>query len=619
MKITPVNNQPRVHFEAGKKNDIKTKASSLVQRFNQKQPIQNPFVQQTQGYTKAKKTHEDYKTLRAIEKNMTAEADAIYEKGKAIALYAHSPELEVWHIYMALLMETNNFLRRMSDGSAKLETETRFLTPAALQEAIYENCTALQDDETREKIIGIIDNHIKSINEKFVKKDQEQYGARKFGTPVLSKAAISALSDSWDQGAEVAQSNNFYDSYFLTSAAMCQDEEMRKEALKLLLDIGKAVMSDDYAEKEKNHIQFYDNKADIIWQNLAHNNNVLILNDDENKKSYRYLVNSFANLIHKPGVKYNGIDADKTEIVVLNDKANFIFLDQFARDIKFDKSKKGKTVVIMGNIDTLMIKTGGQIPLTTLKLMEDSRKPNPNGPNMKFVMSMSPAAYHASSQAFKDIISSYAQQSLPILNAAEAREYLTNESGIRFIEGKIEKKIQPEAVLKAIEITSSRNGNYPEKTIEFLGTVAKYFIQEEEITSKHIEKYLADTKHLSEAMDADERNIIFDTGKTLFDIKGMPMTKADANSIVRQIKNGTIGTKGYIIQHSHGSAYGGGRRHTAEAIAGEAQIPMITINAKDFALKDIDALAQSADLSELKIKKLISMAKAQAEANKLNT
>ena len=56
MKITPVNNQPRVHFEAGKKNDIKTKASSLVQRFNQKQPIQNPFVQQTQGYTKAKKT-----------------------------------------------------------------------------------------------------------------------------------------------------------------------------------------------------------------------------------------------------------------------------------------------------------------------------------------------------------------------------------------------------------------------------------------------------------------------------------------------------------------------------------------------------------------------------------
>jgi hypothetical protein len=151
----------------------------------------------------------------------------------------------------------------------------------------------------------------------------------------LSKAAISALSDSWDQGAEVAQSNNFYDSYFLTSAAMCQDEEIRKEALKLILDIGKAVMSDDYAEKEKNHIQFYDNKADIIWQNLAHSNNVLILNDDENKKSYRYLVNSFANLIHKPGVKYNGIDADKTEIVVLNDKANFIFLDQFASLFRF--------------------------------------------------------------------------------------------------------------------------------------------------------------------------------------------------------------------------------------------------------------------------------------------
>ena len=46
---------------------------------------------------------------------------------------------------------------------------------------------------------------------------------------------------------------------------------------------------------------------------------------------------------------------------------------------------------------------------------------------------------------------------------------------------------------------------------------------------------------------------------------------------------------------------------------------MIMINAKDFALKDIDALSQEAGLAEIKIKQLISMAKTQAEANKLKT
>ena len=83
--------------------------------------------------------------------------------------------------------------------------------------------------------------------------------------------------------------------------------------------------------------------------------------------------------------------------------------------------------------------------------------------------------------------------------------------------------------------------------------------------------------------------------QTLNDIKGMPMVKSAAESIVKKIKDG-IGTKGYVIYHADGGGIGGGRRHTAEAIAGEAQIPMIVINAQDFAIKDIDALSQQANL-----------------------
>ena len=100
---------------------------------------------------------------------------------------------------------------------------------------------------------------------------------------------------------------------------------------------------------------------------------------------------------------------------------------------------------------------------------------------------------------------------------------------------------------------------------------------------------------------------------------GTPMTKAQADSLIRQIKAGAFKTKGYCIQHANGTAEGGGRRHVAESIAGEAQIPMIIIDAQEFALKDIDAVSQNTNLLEMKIKKIISNAKAQAETNPNNT
>ena len=93
-------------------------------------------------------------------------------------------------------------------------------------------------------------------------------------------------------------------------------------------------MANEIIGKEKNHIQFYDNKADIIWQNIAKGNNVLIVNDEENKSSYSYLLSSFANLIHKPDKKYGNLDPEKTHIVELNDKANYIFLDNLIYNLK---------------------------------------------------------------------------------------------------------------------------------------------------------------------------------------------------------------------------------------------------------------------------------------------
>ena len=104
--------------------------------------------------------------------------------------------------------------------------------------------------------------------------------------------------------------------------------------------------------------------------------------------------------------------------------------------------------------------------------------------------------------------------------------------------------------------------------------------------------------------------MVFDTGKRLKDIIGKSNTKKEAEYIVKQIKNKKIGTKGFII-YSQDGMVGGGRRHTAEVIAGEAKVPFVSINTMDFATKDVDLFGGGNLSPEASMKKLFGMVKAQ--------
>ena len=119
--------------------------------------------------------------------------------------------------------------------------------------------------------------------------------------------------------------------------------------------------------------------------------------------------------------------------------------------------------------------------------------------------------------------------------------------------------------------------------------------------------------------DEDKSSVhtILDTELTLDDIVGLKSTKKEAQSIVNRIKDGSIGTKGYII-YSQDKEVGSGRSHVAKAIAGEAKIPFLEINAVDFGTKDVSIFEDSSISPESAMKKLFSMAKAQAETNSSN-
>ncbi|MBQ4646196.1 MAG: AAA family ATPase [Candidatus Gastranaerophilales bacterium] len=621
MKITPVNNNQNFgKVIIKKKPQTKPKERPSYDKMTTQQALQH--ISNFKDKNVDRVGLDDRFMFFSAKTHFSKETEKLYNSAIELAKISRSQNLESWHLHLASLIKLNDYLSQVLSGEVDPIEETIYATAVTFPNVLFNGCDLWTKPELIKGAAEIVSKQIDYMMNAYVKPSQKNNPKQRLTTPTPSAAMMQdVVKTHKDLGVQL-RTKDFPENYLFALPTFSQDKKLKNDYMDFIRSLQSLGMTSKPDTKDKHHIEFYDKKADAIWKNIAHGNNVLVLSNPDNQASVKYLEKSFVNLINKPGQKYGSIDPEKTNIILLNENAQFGFVEDMVRNIQMDKSKKGTTTVIMGNFFSLLKNCNAILDQTQIESMFGTQGDDKDKANIRFVFSISPETYHSNTQAgvpLAGLLSSYAQQTLPMLNAVDAKEYLANESGLEFIKTKIKKDISKETVYKAIEVTSSKSGNYPEKAIELLDAVAKFFVDSEEITPSQIDTYLKETESLSDVSDTEERSIIFDTGKTLSDIKGMPMTSAEANSIVRQIKNGTVGTRGFIIQHNHGSSYGGGRRHTAEAIAGETQIPMVVINAKDFALKDIDALSQEAGLSELKIKKLIQTAKAQAEANGLNT
>ena len=180
---------------------------------------------------------------------------------------------------------------------------------------------------------------------------------------------------------------------------------------------------------------------------------------------------------------------------------------------------------------------------------------------------------------------------------------------------KIKKPFTKQAIDKSIELANQLNGTYPEKALKVMDLISAYYVDKDKITFNDVQNYAKEAKEIFKPVENDAAiKVIFDTGIKLKDMVGTPSTKKEAASIASRIKDNSIGTKGFIIYAQDGSV-GAGRKYTAQAIAGEAKIPYIEINAVDFGTKEVD-LFDGGNLSpEASMKKLFGMVKAQAETN----
>lgn len=624
MKIAPVNINNNQNFGI--------KFPKLNKKGEQNPIVQNPQEIHSSQIFNQLMAHETNKTsrptlgerklLREIEMDFTPEAEKIYGMGFELAKLSNSPQVETWHFHLAALLRLKDYFAQVQSGEINPLEEMRYSTATSIQMILSDNCSLWTNPELVNECSKIVNEQVDFMMKDYFKKEKMKHPKQRILSPSISSQAINDIANAYNTLQATMDAKDFADNYWLAMPTFSQNDKFKNDYLGFCRKLQTLGMTQKMSAKEKHHIEFYDTKADAIWKNIAHGNNVMIVCDGDNSNSYTYLQKSFINLINKPGQKYGSLSPDKTNIIILNEQANFSFINDLVQRIRFDKSKKDTTTIIMGDFFQLLKNDNGVVGDETMRLLGKSGNENPDLANIQFVFSIPTVIYQKNTQdnaPLSKVLSDFAQQTLPLLSAADAKKYLANESGLEFIKSKINKNVSKDGVYKAIEVTSSKNGNYPEKAIALLDAVAKFFVDSQEITPAQIETYLKETKSLSDTSDTSEKSVFFDTGKTISDIKGMPMTAEEAKSMARQIENGTIGTRGFIIQHNNGSSYGGGRRHTAEAIAGQTGIPMIVINAKDFALKDIDALSQEAGLSELKIKKIIQTARAQAEANRLNT
>ena len=525
------------------------------------------------------------------------------------------------HLYASVLHDLIKYIDNLDSGTERYGSGANLLSPFSFEE-IVGIPSLFNSPQSRKKCKAILLRHLKQTLREL---KNEPGGKGNFGRLSVNNQLLLSINASCDTVQKITDSDNFTDNVFLIALANSPASKFSKKFYNLIFDLQKALMVDDISLKEKNHLQFYDNIADKLWKNLDLGNNMFVTYDGDNSDSQNYLISSFVNLIRKPNQKYNKLNKENTNIITFNSNVNFELLAKFMSEAKDNPEKTYIFIIdfskILQNNTYTPDGENGMLSPAKFSLIKKSVLPN-----VRIIFSSSKNVYYSmgsSKTGFEQMLDNYGMIPIPMINADGAKDILAKESGQKYIYNKIGKRFSPEAISLSVDLTSESNGYYPEKAIAYMGKVAAYYVDKKDINADDVKSYENEISEIMQKSSENTQNefkIVFDTGKTLDDIIGSDMTKAEAKSIVNQIRSVKKGyVRGITTFLDNGTSYGGGRKHTAECIAGEAGIPMITINARDFALKDIDALSANSNLSELKIKSLISTARAQAQANKNNT
>lgn len=515
--------------------------------------------------------------------------------------YKHK-EANHYHFIDIAYKDTLEYIDKLNKGEADLydlkEGDAPSFFANIFSDELYKNETYRKEFQN---ILIEEKKHVDDILEKMPKKPEK--------SRAKTKISASYYNDFDTKREEFNRMESVAIGYDIFNAVFCSSlDDVSKYSDNFSLKVNDLIMLENKDINKRLHFSNYDKRAENVIKNLSLGTNMMITYD-HTKVNPNYFVPSIIKAFEKSNGKLN---PQNTKIIEFNSKVKMLpLLDKL---IDLTKNKDENYIVMFSqrslahNAQTVDDGTPVKFGMPFLYLQYLGKTPK----NIHLVLFDAKDNYlgyfqnNTIAKAFKD----FGEISIPVLNSKDVAATLKQND--KFLESN---KFSKAAIDKITNISSQMDGNFPDKTLNLIQKISSFYVDKAEITSKDIDLYVKEAEHLFKQSNNDSSvEIVFDTGKRLKDIIGKTNTKKEAEYIIRQIKSNKIGTKGFII-YSQDGTIGGGRRHTAEVIAGESNVPFVSINTMDFGTKEVDLFGSSAMTPEASIKKLFSLVTTQAEAN----
>lgn len=599
-------------------------AQTPIQNPNTTPPYEKPAFEQTQlsgAYLDkyyvsfhGKQPNKTENKMSVIESNLTPYGEEILEDAKNLAAQYKHTEVTQTHVIDASLKKILQYINDLDSEKRIYGDESSFALHGVLEEEISPRL--FKDKEQRSQIKPVIEEQIKILNKKLENTPpgepstpQQKRSPMYYPKLNLSKDFLNDIYSLYQQeNSEDMDGDGLVNDYMLFESALYPNNDKIKDEVTIPLRtaIKDEMMVDKKPLSERIHLKFYDDKAKNIWKNLNVGTNMVVLHDK--KANPNFLTNSFLYTLAENENGFGRLNKNNTEVIILKPGFDFDYLKLKMHKLAKDNSKNFVFVLDIVDPDTTMSDTLS-LGESNISIFKEAPK------NVKFVMLANKDAYYSNSNSDEcaKLFADYGEISMPIINMAEAKKMFRDEPKLV---SKIKKHFTPNAIQKCVEAANQLEGNYPAKAQKIMDLISAYYVDKDrDITLADVNNYIKEAKEVFKTNENETSvKMVFDTGVKLKDLVGVPSTKKEAESIVNRIKDRTIGTKGFVIYSQDGSV-GGGRKYTAQAIAGQAKIPYFEINAVDFGTKDVDLFGGGNLSPEASMKKLFGLAKAQAETN----
>ena len=499
------------------------------------------------------------------------DAKQLINRAKQIAIDMGHDEITPYHIIAASINETEDNIKYISENQPELLSSGQIASISTLNK--------LANNSADKNMLSSENNfdYFMEIVNGFKEENDEYLNALPVNKEIKGKERDIDFSEDLKKELKNTQEKiKILDAYVLLGTAFNVNSFSGVEYTSDFVKNFKALTyykdSQDVIEQ---HLKNYDAKAIDVWNKLALGSNLFVTYNDKTEGDRLQ-----ASLVHTIDAKKHGnFNSDNTLPYLIADTIQPKDLIDEIQSIQEAEPDKHK--IFMVNIDSLVqnstVDEDGEISLP----VEIFALPKVVKDNVHFIFFQNKDAYYQAQKdsTVKKLYSDYINYSIPPMHTFEAQKVLATEKQLtKDIKTPFTKEARDKAVFYADKI----EGTFPDKAVDLMKRISSYYgDSKKRINIKNVDEFASIAKDLFNK-DADSSSIIYDTGKDFSSLYGKETVKKDLEAIVRQIKTGKIGTRGYIM-YSQDEEAGSGKRYTAQALAGEAKVPYMEIASADYA------------------------------------